>query len=273
MENPQIENYEVLYKLGEGGFGTVYLAQHKFTKELFAVKFLQRADEEIQKRFSREIKLLRQLGDVPVIVDIFDYGYYGNLPYYVMEYCQQGSLRKYVGFFNLKMAMYVLNHIGFALTNVHHHDGFHRDIKPDNILSASHPDGTPLFKLSDFGLSRIADTSSTFTANPMGTFLYAAPEILKGHEYTDKADIYSLGITIIEIMTGKRDKKGLNLIGGSTHIRMIVEALKMLLKSMPSEDPAKRPTAHKVWLRVDKLLEVFNKRENENYQGVSSVNN
>jgi serine/threonine-protein kinase len=272
MENPQIENYIVLYKLGEGGFGTVYLAQHEFTKELFAIKFLQRADEEIQKRFSREIKLLSHLKDIPVIVDIFDYGYYGNLPYYVMEYCQQGSLRKSVGFSNLKMAMIVLNHISFALTNVHHHDGFHRDVKPDNILSTSHPDGSPLFKLSDFGLSRIADTSSTFTANPMGTFLYAAPEILKGHDYTDKSDIYSLGITMVELMTGKRDEKGLGLISGSANNRMIVEALKTLLQAMILESPAKRPTAHDVWERVDKLIVLSNKREDYHYKKVDIVN-
>lgn len=265
MESPKIENYEVLYKLGEGGFGMVYLAKHNFTGELFAVKFLQRADDEIQKRFFREIKLLGLLADVPVIIDIHDYGFYGNLPYYVMEYCQQGSLRKSIGFANLKMAMFALNHISFALTNLHNQDGFHRDIKPDNILVTSHPDGTPLFKLSDFGLSRIADTSSIFTANPMGTYHYAAPEILKGHDYTAKADIYSLGLTIIELLTGKRDEKGLSFVGATNEVSLVVSRLKKLLHNMISIEPAQRPSAKTTWDVIDRILMTYNQRETDNY--------
>lgn len=272
MDVPQIENYEVLYKLGEGGFGMVYLAKHKFTGELFAVKFLQRSDEEIEKRFFREIKLLNLLADVPVIVDIYDFGRYGNLPYYVMEYCQQGSLRKSVGFANVKMALFVLNHISFALANVHNQGGFHRDVKPDNILITAHPDNTPLFKLSDFGLSRLADTSSIFTANPMGTYHYAAPEILKGHDYTDKADIYSLGLTIIELLSGKRDEKGLDFVGAPKESAIYVHTLKRMLRNMIDAEPKSRPPAESVWHRGDKLLERFNQADIATYTKPLTIN-
>lgn len=244
------DKYVVIKELGRGGFGSVYLAQRKFDGELVAIKYLHRLEDDILNRFRREIRILVAERGNPFIVDFIDWGIEGDQPYYVMEYCPDGSLRKLVGYANVTLAVQVFSCVVQGLASIHAKNGFHRDIKPDNILISKDVNGKLIFKLSDIGLARTEDTLSTFTANPMGTYAYLPPEVLKGEPYSDKADIYSLGITIIELLTGKRDVD--KLVGQMFPLK----TLNLTLKRCVDNDSNKR-------FDINRLVQLLRRHEQE----------
>lgn len=229
--NISIESYALLKHLGGGGYGTVFLARYFPDDSLRVVKVLHRLGYDPEKRFEREIRILQERSNLNT-VEILDFGNtYAGHKYYAMEYCPLGDIRKFIGVVNITFALMVLDDIGRALTPFHERGGFHRDIKPDNILMAE-SDGKLIFKLSDFGLAQDNNTSSVFTNNAAGTLGYLAPEIISGGYCTAASDVYSLGITIRELLNGN--------LQNTSMTREKFGDLAMILARMLLQSPEKR---------------------------------
>ncbi len=214
-------NFVPIRKLGSGGFGEVILAYDRRWQTV-AVKRLHKLTQDAAERFFREIRILSGLSS-PYIVSIRETALDPNgVPYYIMEYCPGGPLRKWVEErHHWKDVAGVILHASLGLKTLHDLGGFHRDIKPDNILLASVPDGV-VAKLSDFGLARIPDPNTVLTANAAGTHGYIAPEVLKGSNFTPAADIYSLGMTALELLTGGFDLDALASTDAPSSIKKLI---------------------------------------------------
>ena len=113
-----INNYDLLSEIGAGGFGKVYQARHIPTRNIVALKVLHILDDDALERFNREIRMLISFRDVPSVIQVFDFGFEGHLPFYVMEYCSPGSLSNFLGFGNARLGLQILHEIGGAI--VHH---------------------------------------------------------------------------------------------------------------------------------------------------------
>ena len=202
--------YHILEKLGEGGMATVYKAFDTRLERDVAVKiirkeaFSQEVIGRILKRFEREAKTLARLIH-PNIVSIIDYGEYENSPYLVMPFLSGGTLKQKMGkTMPWQDAARLLLPIARALAYVHDQDVIHRDVKPANILITT--SGEPM--LTDFGIAKMLDLEAgqtlTGTGVGIGTPEYMAPEQGMGKEIDGRADIYSLGIILYELVTGRK---------------------------------------------------------------------
>ena len=198
--------YEIIEKIGNGGMATVYKAIDKVLKRNVAVKILRdefTTDEEFIKRFEVEAQSAARLTH-PNIVSIYDVGVEGNLHYIVMELIQGKTLKEIIleekGPLPWKWSVNVAIQIASALETAHRNNIIHRDIKPHNIIITE--DG--IAKVTDFGIAK-AVSNSTITAfgTTIGSVHYFSPEHARGG-YTDaKSDLYSLGVVMYEMVTGK----------------------------------------------------------------------
>lgn len=201
------DRYQLHNEIGSGSVGTVYYGLDLQTQQPVAVKLLRpeiiASDPNILKRFKREAEILRQLQH-PNIVRILDAFEEANRYYIVMEFVGNGSLDDMMeGGIQLPVER-VLNvgiELADALTRAHHLKVIHRDIKPSNILIAD--DGTP--RLTDFGVAYIQTpgTDTTQENALIGTFSYLSPEVLNGEPVDARADIWALGVTLYEMLTGQ----------------------------------------------------------------------
>ena len=206
-EGTDIGRYHILEKLGEGGMAVVYKAYDTQLERDVALKVLQSTqgtNEKFIKRFKLEAKALAKLNH-PNIVKILDYGEQDGLPYLVMEYVSGKTLKHLVGKpMNYRQAAGLLAPIADALAYAHEHKILHRDVKPSNILIRE--DGTPL--LSDFGIAKILELDETLdltgTGIGMGTPEYMAPEVGLNKSIDQQIDIYSLGVVMFELVTGRK---------------------------------------------------------------------
>lgn len=235
-----IPGYRALKRLGEGAFGEVYLCEVEGTSQKVAVKILRLPDDGNLRRFYREVEILHREISNPYVVNLLNFNLDAAPPYLVMEYCEGGSLRSWVGSRRpWQQVVRVLAHAAMGLCGIHQKGGFHRDIKPDNILLAASPSGL-VAKVGDFGVARIPYTDSTLmTRSAMGTPPYMAPEVLYRSPYTAAADVYSLGITGIELLTGNRQWSALNGFE-------VPAELYGLLVSMIDDDPRGRPSIEEI---------------------------
>ena len=203
---PQLE---ILELLGHGGMGAVYKATQPGLDRLVAVKNLPpevSQDPAFAERFNREARALAKLNH-PNIVGIYDFGQAGAYCYFVMEYVDGVNLRQAMqsGGLTPAEALKIVPQICDALQFAHDEGIVHRDIKPENILL----DKKGRVKIADFGLAKLLgkaahDVSLTGTNQVMGTLRYMAPEQLVGSREVDhRADIYSLGVTFYEMLTGE----------------------------------------------------------------------
>ena len=197
--------YEILEIIGKGGMATVYKAQDKMLKRYVAVKVLREeftTDEEFIKRFNTEAQSAASLTH-PNIVSIYDVGIQNNIYYIVMELIQGKTLKQIIdedGVLPWKWALNVAIQIASALEVAHKNNIVHRDIKPHNIIITE--DGVA--KVTDFGIAK-AVSNSTITAfgTTIGSVHYFSPEHARGG-YTDaKSDLYSLGVVMYEMLTGR----------------------------------------------------------------------
>ena len=198
--------YEMVEKIGNGGMATVYKAVDKVLKRNVAVKILRdefTTDEEFIKRFEVEAQSAARLTH-PNIVSIYDVGVEGNLHYIVMELIQGKTLKEIIveerGPLPWKWSVNVAIQIASALEMAHRNNIIHRDIKPHNIIITE--DG--IAKVTDFGIAK-AVSNSTITAfgTTIGSVHYFSPEHARGGFTDAKSDLYSLGVVMYEMMTGK----------------------------------------------------------------------
>jgi len=196
--------YEVLKRVGSGGMADVYMAKdHKLNRNV-AVKVLKSEyveDEKFLKKFETEAQAVARLSH-PNIVNIYDVGIEDGINYIVMELAEGITLKEYIrkkGYLSPKETVEISTQIAYAISHAHKNHIIHRDIKPQNILVSD----TGIIKVTDFGIAKATSSNTvTSTATAMGSVHYISPEQAKGRFCDEKSDIYSLGITMYEMVTG-----------------------------------------------------------------------
>ena len=253
----RLGHYEVLEELGHGGMAWVFRARDDRTERIVAVKVLMpelTAQPAFIKRFYREIDTLRSLQH-DAVVKILDVGQQDLYHYYVMEYMDGASLDTLMRSRPRMPAAEALNFIraiANALQHAHGDGIIHRDIKPANIMT----DSAGNVKLADFGIAKdVEATRLTVTGGIVGTADYMSPEQAEGKRVTRKSDLYSLGVVMYEMLTGKVPFTGqtyLDVI--RAHRYSLPESPKLLnpaipgkvarlVESMMEKDPDKRPAS------------------------------
>jgi serine/threonine protein kinase/WD40 repeat protein len=198
--------YRIIDQIGRGGMATVYKAYHATMDRNVAIKIIPQhfaTNSDFIARFDREAKVVAKLQH-PHILPVFDYGQEGDIYYIVMPYVPSGDLKKYIkskaGKQPLEDAARIFTQLSGALDYAHQRGILHRDIKPDNVLFDE--SSNPL--LSDFGLTKIAESASNLTGSAViGTPSYMSPEQGQGFPIDHRSDIYSMGIVLYEMVTGR----------------------------------------------------------------------
>lgn len=197
--------YELVEKIGEGGMAVVYKAKDRLLNRYVAVKILRpeyTRDAQFVDSFRRESQAAAGL-ESPNIISVYDVGREGNIHFIVMEYIDGMSLSDVIKVeapMDYKAAISITKQIASALSVAHKHNIIHRDIKPHNIMMKS--DGTA--KLGDFGIAKaVSDSTLTETSKIIGSVHYFSPEQARGSYVDERSDIYSLGIILYEMLTGK----------------------------------------------------------------------
>ncbi|MBC7475230.1 MAG: serine/threonine protein kinase [Candidatus Sericytochromatia bacterium] len=209
-----LDNYEIVKELGRGGMGTVFLANDKRLKRQVAIKVLKippgMSDEDIEKSinsFKREAVAIANLAHNNIVC-VYDIGHTENINYIVMELIDGAPLSKILNLqgqpFNLETGLKIADEICDSLSYIHKNKVIHRDIKPENIIYTA----KGISKLTDFGISKfVGDDQLQFNDPPgsiKGTILYISPEQLQSPETVDgRADMYSFGVSLYELLTGK----------------------------------------------------------------------
>jgi serine/threonine protein kinase/tetratricopeptide (TPR) repeat protein len=208
------DRYRIERPLSRGGMGAVFEATQLGLDRPVAVKVLLPAlsrDARMQERFRREARSAAALRH-PNIVQIYDYGISEHGPYIVMELVRGESLRQRFlhGLLKIERAVQIMEQACSALAAAHDAGIIHRDVKPDNILIEEQASGQPLVKVLDFGIAKLreaqinADADTNLTgANVVGSPNYMSPEQCMGLELDARSDIYSLGIVLYEMLTGR----------------------------------------------------------------------
>ncbi|MDQ0664894.1 beta-lactam-binding protein with PASTA domain [Arthrobacter ulcerisalmonis] len=200
--------YAVTSRLARGGMSTVYLAVDQRLDREVALKVLHphlAADENFLGRLGREAKAAARLSH-PHVVGVLDQGNDGNTAYLVMEYIKGHTLRDVLrdrGALPPRLALALIDPVVEGLGAAHAAGFIHRDVKPENVLIAD--DGR--IKIGDFGLAR-AVTSSTSTGALIGTVAYISPELVLGRPADARSDVYSVGIMLYEMLTGRQPFEG-----------------------------------------------------------------
>jgi len=209
VEKPMLGRYEIERELGKGAMGAVYLGKDPKISRTVAIKTMAlsqefEADEleEVKERFFREAETAGRLTH-PNIVTIFDVGDEHDLAYIAMEFLKGDDLSRYVkkdSLLPLKQVLSLIQRSADGLDYANQHNVVHRDIKPANIMWD--PDSDTV-KITDFGIARITDSSKTKTGMVLGTPSYMSPEQLAGKKVTGQSDIFSLGVMLFQMVTGK----------------------------------------------------------------------
>lgn len=198
----EIPGYRILRELGHGGMATVYLAEQTSLKREVALKVLEparAADPAFNERFLREGRIAANLHHRHIVA-IHDLGVHGGRPYLAMDYLPLGSIAELAGQFTPAEALRCVREIASALDLAHRHGIIHRDVKPENILR--HEDGS--FLLGDFGIARDLNASTmTVEGSALGTPSYMSPEQWRNERVDGRADLYSLGIVLYQLLTGR----------------------------------------------------------------------
>ncbi len=204
------DRYRIDKKLGGGGMGEVYLAEHVRIKRKCAIKVLRAAlsdDNDSIGRFKREAENAALISH-PNVAQVYDFGEHGNLLYLCMEFIEGQSMQEVIekdGVMHPDMVADVIMQAASALEAAHAQHVLHRDIKPDNIMLARNTDGTYLVKLVDFGIARAMqsnDKRMTQTGMVVGTPEFMSPEQIAGEDLDGRSDLYSLALVAFVGLTG-----------------------------------------------------------------------
>ena len=196
--------YEILEVIGTGGMAVVYKARCHRLNRLVAVKILKDdffQDEEFRRRFHAESQAVAMLSH-PNIVSVYDVAASDEADYIVMELIDGITLKQYLeirGVLNWKETLHFAIQIGKALDHAHSRGIVHRDIKPHNVMVLKNGS----VKVTDFGIARVMSSSNSLTKEALGSVHYLSPEQAKGGHVDNRSDLYSLGVVMYEMMTGK----------------------------------------------------------------------
>ena len=196
--------YEILEVIGTGGMAVVYKARCHRLNRLVAIKILKDdylEDEDFRRRFHSESQAVAMLSH-PNIVSVYDVSTSVSVDYIVMELIEGISLKQYMekkGVLNWKETLHFAMQIGKALEHAHSRGIVHRDIKPHNVMVLKNGS----VKVTDFGIARLMSKSNTLTKEALGSVHYISPEQAKGGQVDDRSDIYSLGVVMYEMMSGR----------------------------------------------------------------------
>ncbi len=251
-----IGNYTLTAKLGEGGMGVVYLAEHPVIGRKVAMKAIHpelSRNPEVVSRFVTEAKAVNQIGNEH-IVDIHDFG---TTPdgefYFIMEFLQGDALAdrlKRAAPLGAAQALTIAAQVADALGASHQHGIIHRDLKPENIFLINRSHTTDFVKVLDFGLAKLTQgeekvTHKTRTGSVMGTPYYMSPEQCEGKADIDhRADIYSLGVILFEMLTAKVP------FGGEGYGEIIVKHITAPVPSPRAINPLLPPSVEAIILRA-----------------------
>lgn len=253
--------YKILDMIGGGGMANVYLAHDMILDRDVAVKMLRldfANDEEFIRRFHREAQSATSLAH-PNIVSIYDVGEEDGLYYIVMEYVDGQTLKQYIqqhAPVPVQEALDIMKQLTSAISHAHHNHIVHRDIKPHNILVDSN--GT--VKITDFGIAMaLSATSITQTNSVLGSVHYLSPEQARGGMANKKSDIYSIGIVMFELLTGRLPFSGESAVSiALKHLQSETPSLKRWNPQIPQsvENIVLKATAKDPFHRYDNVDEM-----------------
>ncbi len=243
------ERYEILAKLARGGMATVYRARDLRLMRTIAVKIMRRdlgEDDDFAAKFDHEARAAATLNH-PAVVGVFDQGTAQGQPYIVMEFVEGETLRRRISReapIRPSEALELLDPVVAALSAAHESGLVHRDIKPENVLISTRGQ----VKVADFGLARImASPQMTATGVLVGTASYLPPELVTHSRPDSRSDVYSAGVVLFEMLTGKKPHTGENNYQiAYRHVNVDIEK--------PST--ALRATGHEGW-RIPDYLDAF----------------
>ncbi|NCA78311.1 MAG: serine/threonine protein kinase, partial [Alphaproteobacteria bacterium] len=231
--------YELLERIGDGGMAVVYKARCRLLNRYVAIKILKPEfikDLKFIDNFKRESQAAASLSH-PNIVNIFDVGKEGNIHYIVMELVEGQVLSELIknkGPMEWRQAVEIMKQMASALSLAHKNHIIHRDVKPQNILITE--DGVP--KLADFGIAKAVNASTLVgaTGTVMGSVHYFSPEQARGGYVDEKSDIYSLGIVLYELLTGRVPFDGENPVNVALmHINEEMTPPSQLVNGIPPQ--------------------------------------
>jgi serine/threonine-protein kinase len=230
--------YRILGLLGQGGMGEVYRAYDLILNQAVALKFLPQAQmsEPALARFRNEVRIARQVSH-PNVCRVYDIGFVEGLHFISMEYLDGedlGSLLRRIGRLPQDKAIEFTRKICAGLSAAHERGVLHRDLKPSNIMI----DGRGHVRITDFGLAALAQEIALGDIRS-GTPAYMSPEQKAGKEVTTRSDIYSLGLVLHEMFTGKR--RGDSQSSPSEIVKDLDPAVERLILRCIEEDPKRRP--------------------------------
>ncbi|MBO4696266.1 MAG: Stk1 family PASTA domain-containing Ser/Thr kinase [Lachnospiraceae bacterium] len=230
------DRYEIIEKIGTGGMADVYKAKCHRLNRMVAIKFLKpeySSDNSFVSRFRGEAESCAGLTH-PNVVSVYDVGDEGDLHYIVMELVEGITLKRYIekkGQLEIKEAVGIAIQIAQGLDAAHTKHVIHRDIKPQNIILSR--EGK--VKVADFGIAKAATTTNTIQECAAGSVHYLSPEQARGYS-DERSDIYSLGITMYEMLAGRVPYAGDNNV--SVALAHISESATPLIELNPAVTPA-----------------------------------
>jgi len=249
--------YEVERHLGRGGMGDVYLVRDIVINRRAALKTIRPDTNlvtkeviEMRQRFYREAQTAGALTH-PNIVTIYDVGEDLGMSYLVMEFLEGETLTEWTKRQRLGVAQikHVIYHAGMGLDYAHASGVFHRDVKPDNIMISK----AGIVKVMDFGIARLVESSLTKTGSVIGTPAYMSPEQVNGQKIDARSDIFSLGVILYELLTGKKPFTG----------ETISSLMFAIVKSDPAQPSALDAKVHPTWDEI--LRKALAKDREERY--------
>lgn len=248
--------YYIISSIGEGGMAEVYLANDVINKREVAIKIIKDSTslEPLNiARFQREARASAALRHNNII-EIYDVDEYQGKPYMVMEYVKGESLKEVLkkrGTFTPVEACDIIYQLSDALSHAHEHGVIHRDVKPQNVMIKN--DGT--IKLGDFGIALVNDAPHLTQKDiVLGSVHYMAPEVAEGKNATIQSDVYSLGITFFELLTGKLPFNDSN-------------AVNIAMKQIGEPLPSIRKYRNDIDRRIEKLINKACNKELKNRYG------
>ncbi len=259
--------YEILEVIGSGGMAVVYKARCHRLNRLVAVKVLKDdffQDEEFRRRFHAESQAVAMLSH-PNIVSVYDVATSDDADYIVMELIDGITLKQYMekkGVLNWKETLHFAIQIGKALDHAHSRGIIHRDIKPHNVMVLKNGS----VKVTDFGIARVMSNSNSLTKEALGSVHYISPEQAKGGYVDNRSDLYSLGVVMYEMMTGRPPYDGespvavaIQHINGKAQVPSALNpnipgGLEQIILRAMEQDPGKRyPTAAAMLYDMDEF--------------------